>query len=162
MKKIILLILCILISFSFISCTKNTNEYSEKNSKEIIENYENESKTETKNNSKTESESDVQILDSEKTVSKMYFDYNGFKIDINVDNETIDGLDEIEKNSTVPNALLSTTFGTINVIYEDNSKEVIGTIFIGDDGAYYLKLESNEDKNVAFKITDSSFNNGLF
>lgn len=157
MKKIISIFLCILISIAFISCSKNTKEDRNSTNQQTtnsIANTLNNKHSTLSNNSKNDKQ--------DSNIKRIYLDYNGFKVDVDIDNEMISQLDEIENNSTVPETELNTELATINVVYENDTEEVFGTIYIGSDNAFYLKLSNSKNKDVAFKMADSSFANGLF
>ena len=155
MKKTILLFLFIVISITFISCSKNavinesTRKIQDNSSTTIITTIEDNTNT-TKQNSQNNS--------SENRIKKMYLDYNGFKIDIDVTDEMTSELSEFENCTTVPDTKLSKAFATIYAVYSDKSEELFGTIYIGNDGAYYLKCENNPNKDAAVKLADDFLN----
>ena len=83
-------------------------------------------------------------------------------MDITDDESKIAELTELAKNVTVPETNLNTKFADITAIYDDNTEDIYGTIYIGDDGGYYLKFSNSEVEGAALKMSDSSITNGLF
>lgn len=162
MKKIILIITCIIISIAFASCGNNTP-------------YENEKSTQDDNQVVSEQETDTEIVsdkvteasakpskDTEKKIEKFYVNYNGFKIDVNFDENDINEILDAEKNATVPGVEMKMSFADLIVVYTDGTEGVFGTIYIGADDCYYLQFTNSKVEGAAFKIPDSSFSNELF
>lgn len=161
MKKIILIITCIIISIAFASCGNNTP-------------YENEKSTQDDNQVVLEQETDTDIVsdkvteastkpskDTEKKIEKFYVNYNGFKIDVNFDENSIKEILDAEKNATVPETKLVTKFADVFAVYDDNSESIYGNVYIGEDDCYYLKFENSTIEGAAFKLPDNSISNDL-
>lgn len=62
----------------------------------------------------------------------------------------------------LPKTKLNTKFADITAIYEDGTKGVCVTIYIGEDNGYYLQFVNSNPKGAAYKMTNSSFSNALF
>ena len=154
MKKIIFPILCILMSVIFISCSKNVVTHEETNKDNIITSENSDTK---QDNSNATNNTDVQngVDTSLQNISKMYLDYDGFKVDLDITDEMISDLSEIQNAATVPNTELNNAFAIIHAVYNDNSDKVFGTIYIGDDNAFYLKCENTPNKDAAYKLADN-------
>ncbi len=69
---------------------------------------------------------------------------------------------ELEKNATVPETKLSTKFADITAVYDDNTEEIYGTIYIGEDNGYYLEFANSTVEGAAYKMSDSSLGTELF
>lgn len=162
MKKVLLIIMCIIISIAFASCVNNTP-------------YENEKSTQDDNQVVSEQETDTDIVsdkvteastkpskDTEKKIEKFYVNYGGFKMDIDFDENDINEILDAEKNATVPGVEMKTSFADLIVVYTDGTEGVFGTIYIGADDCYYLQFTNSKVEGAAFKIPDSSFSNELF
>lgn len=161
MKKVLLIIMCIIIPIAFASCGNNTP-------------YENEKSTQDDNQVVSEQETDTDIVsdkvteastkpskDTEKKIEKFYVNYNGFKIDVNFDENSIKEILDAEKNATVPETKLVTKFADVFAVYDDNSESIYGNVYIGEDDCYYLKFENSTIEGAAFKLPDNSISNDL-
>lgn len=161
MKKVLLIIMCIIIPIAFASCGNNTP-------------YENEKSTQDDNQVVLEQETDTDIVsdkvteastkpskDTEKKIEKFYVNYNGFKIDVNFDENSIKEILDAEKNATVPETKLVTKFADVFAVYDDNSESIYGNVYIGEDDCYYLKFENSTIEGAAFKLPDNSISNDL-
>lgn len=156
LKKILSIILCVLMSFSFVACNNNTNSVSSDNINESASVND----TDTpENSSSITSSSNNQ---NSKNITRLYITYSGIQMDITSDKNSIAELSELEKEATVPETNLSTKFADITAVYDDNTEDIYGSIYIGDDGGYYLKFANSEVEGAAYKMTDSSFVNELF
>lgn len=153
--------MCIIISIAFASCGNNTP-------------YENEKSTQDDNQVVSEQETDTDIVsdkvteasakpskDTEKKIEKFYVNYNGFKIDVNFDENSIKEILDAEKNATVPETKLVTKFADVFAVYDDNSESIYGNVYIGEDDCYYLKFENSTIEGAAFKLPDNSISNDL-
>lgn len=141
--------MCITISLVFVSCSNTPSE------------------------TKTQSQEDTQVVSelkdntitektAEKKIEKFYVNYNGFKMDVNFDEQDIKELLDAEKNATLPDVKMKTSFAELIAIYSDNTDDVFGTIYIGEDDCYYLQFANSKVEGAAFKMSDSSFTDGLF
>lgn len=161
MKKVLLIIMCIIIPIAFASCGNNTP-------------YENEKSTQDDNQVVSEQEADTDIVsdkvteastkpskDTKKKIEKFYVNYNGFKIDVNFDENSIKEILDAEKNATVPETKLVTKFADVFAVYDDNSESIYGNVYIGEDDCYYLKFENSTIEGAAFKLPDNSISNDL-
>lgn len=83
-------------------------------------------------------------------------------MDITSDESKIAELLELEKNAKIPETKLSTKFADISAVYSDNTEEIYGAIYIGEDNGYYLQFVNSNPKGAAYKMTNSSFSNDLF
>ncbi len=151
MKKYLFILICILITIFFTACS-------------ISSEMENPSREEhTDSVSTTENDTTLSSkTEEDKTISKLYLNYNGITVDINTDDAGIGELLEAKKKATVPQTPLNTELAKIIAVYNDNTEKLFGTIYIGDDGAYYLKFSDSELEGTAYKMADSSFVEGLF
>lgn len=153
--------MCIIIPIAFASCGNNTP-------------YENEKSTQDDNQVVSEQETDTDIVsdkvteastkpskDTEKKIEKFYVNYNGFKIDVNFDENSIKEILDAEKNATVPETKLVTKFADVFAVYDDNSESIYGNVYIGEDDCYYLKFENSTIEGAAFKLPDNSISNDL-
>lgn len=64
--------------------------------------------------------------------------------------------------TTVPDVEMKMSFVDLIVVYTDGTDDIFGTIYMGADDCYYLKLANSKVEGAAFKTPDSSFANGLF
>lgn len=156
LKKVLLFIVCIIISLSFVSCSNNTsseNKTSLQDDNKIIS----EQKTDTITEKATES-----IENAEKNIENLYVNYNGFKVNVNIDENGITELLDAEKNAVVPDVEMKISFADIIAAYSDNTEEVFATVCVGEDDCYYLKFANSKVKGAAFKMSDSTFIDELF
>ncbi len=161
MKKVLLIIMCI-ISIAFASCSNNTsseNEASSQDDNQVVS----EQKTDTDIVSDNVTEASTKpSKDTEKKIEKFYVNYNGFKIDVNFDENSIKEILDAEKNATVPDVEMKMSFADLIVVYTDGTDDIFGTIYMGADDCYYLQFANSKVEGAAFKMPDSSFSNELF
>ena len=156
LKKVLLIIMCIIISFCFASCSNNTsseNKISSKNNTQIVS----EKKTDTVTETSTKPREDT-----EKKIVKFYVNYSGFKMDVNFDEDDINEILDAEKNASVPDVKMKTSFAELIAVYDDNTEAVFGTVCVGEDDCYYLKFANSEIEGAAYKMGDSSLTENLF
>ena len=145
--------MCIIISIALASCSNNTsseNKISSKNNNQIV------------SEKKTDAVTETSTKDTEKKILKFYVNYSGFKMDVNFDEDDINEILDAEKNASVPDVKMKTSFAELMAVYDDNTEAVFGTIYIGEDDCYYLKFANSEIEDVAFKMGDSSLTENLF
>lgn len=149
--------MCIVISIAFASCSNNTpseNEMSSQVDNQVVSEQKTDSDTVTETSTKSN-------IDSEKTIEKLYVNYNGFKMDVDFDEDDIADLLDAEKNATVPDVKMKMVFADVIAVYNDNTEEIFGTVCVGEDDSYYLQFANSEVEGAAFKMPDSSFTDGL-
>lgn len=151
MKKYLFILSCIFISLTFVACSNTTSNTGEPTNEVITDST---TLQETNENSTDSSNTD-------KSISKLYLNYSGITLDINTDDAGIAELLEAKETATVPETELTTEFASITAVYSDNSEELFGTIYIGDDGAYYLKFADSKVEGAAYKMGDSTLLEGL-
>lgn len=157
LKKVLLIILCVLISISITACSNNSNSKVQNTVNEITSVQEDTSVDDTNNTNKAKNNN----IHNEKSISRLYISYSGINMDITSDESKISELLELEKNAEIPETKLSTKFADITAVYNDNTEEIYGTIYIGEDNGYYLKFANSTVEGAACKISNSSFGNGL-
>lgn len=154
MKRIFIIMLCFIISLSFISCTKSANITNITNDKIY-------SQDNNKQDKNTTNKSDNHTEQNNKNITELYVSYNGVRIDLTSDKDTINEIIETEKNATVPETKLVTKFADVFAVYDDNSESIYGNVYIGEDDCYYLKFENSTIEGAAFKLPDNSISNDL-
>lgn len=162
MKKVLLIIMCFIISIAFASCNNNTlseNETSSKNDNQVV--LEQKTDTDIVSDKATET-STKPSKDTEKKIKKFYVNYCGFKIDVDFDENSITELLDAEKNATVPDVEMKMSFADLMAVYTDGSESIFGTIYMGEDDCYYLQFANSKVEGAAFKMPDSAFANELF
>lgn len=154
LKKTLLIILCALISISFVACNKNTN------------NNASDTTNETSNVQNSDVFEESTLYNNEeinlKKIIKLYVSYKGINIDIANDENSIAEFLALEESATVPETKLYTKFADITAVYDDKTESTYATIYIGEDNGYYLKFENSEIEGSAYKISNNSFKNNLF
>lgn len=155
LKKIFILIMCITVSLVFVSCSNTPSETKTQSQEDT------QAVSELQNNTITEKSTET-VKNAEKKIEKFYVNYNGFKMDVNFDKQDIKELLDAEKNATVPDVKMKTSFAELIAIYNDNTDDIFGTIYIGEDDCYYLQFANSKVEGAAFKMSDSSFTDGLF
>lgn len=159
LKKIISILLCLLISISFISCSKNSNLDGEKETTKYSNSIFGQNNADlTENSQFTENGSTTK----NKEITKLYVFYNGIKMDIDLNENDISELLKAQNEALVPDTELTTSFVDIIAVYDDGTENNFGTVFMGEDGGYYLKFANSKTKGAAYKMPNSSFNYGLF
>lgn len=93
---------------------------------------------------------------------KFYVNHSGFKMDVNFDEDDINEILDAEKNVSVPDVKMKTSFAELIAVYDDNTEGVFGTIYMGEDDCYYLKFANSEIEGAAYKMGDSSLTENLF
>lgn len=83
-------------------------------------------------------------------------------MDVDFDEDDIADLLDAEKNATVPDVKMKTSFAELIAIYDDNTEGVFGTIYMWEDDCYYLKFANSEIEGVTYKMGDSSLTENLF
>ena len=95
MRKSIILILCLIISLSLISCTKSVETINTTNESSYSSNYNAKKESTTKPSSNSNEQ-------NEKSITSLYVSYGGIKIDITSDKTEIDEIVAAEKSSKIP------------------------------------------------------------
>ncbi len=152
--------MCIIISIALASCSNNTtseNKISSKNNNQIVS----EQKTDTVSDTVTET-STKPSENTEKKIVKFYVNHSGFKMDVNFDEDDINEILDAEKNASVPDVKMKTSFAELMAVYDDNTEGLFGTIYMGEDDCYYLKFANSEIEGAAYKMGDSSLTENLF
>lgn len=83
-------------------------------------------------------------------------------MDVNFDEDDINEILDAEKNVSVPDVKMKTSFAELIAVYDDNTEGVFGTIYMGEDDCYYLKFANSEIEGAAYKMGDSSLTENLF
>lgn len=151
--------MCVIISIIFASCSNNTqseNKISSQNDNQMVS--EQESDTDIVSDKIEESKNN----NTDKKIEKFYVNYGGFKMDINFDENDINEILEAKKSATVPDVEMKMSLANLIVIYDDDSEDVFGTLYIGEDDCCYLQFADSEVEGASFKMPDSSFANKLF
>ncbi len=154
--------MCIIISIAFASCSNNTsseNEASSQDDNQVVSEQETDTDIVSDNATEVSTKSSK---DTEKKIEKFYVNYNGFKIDVNFDENSIKEILDAEKNATVPDVEMKMSFADLIVVYTDGTDDIFGTIYMGEDDCYYLQFANSKVEGAAFKMPDSSFSNELF
>lgn len=155
LKKLLLIILCILISISFAACN---NDLKSEDHDTVSENI----SIQNDNTSKAANTNKDNNNNNGKSITRLYISYSGINMDIATDENKIAELLELEKTATVPETKLSTKFADITAVYDDNMEEIYGTIYIGEDNGYYLEFANSTVEGAAYKLSDSSLSTELF
>ncbi len=103
-----------------------------------------------------------QNKNADKKIERFYVTYRGFKMDVNFDEQDIKELLDAEKNATLPDIKMKTSFAKLIAIYSDNTEDTFDTIYIGEDNGYYLKFANSTVEGAAYKLSDSSLSTELF
>ena len=156
LKKLLLIILCILISISFAACNNDSKLEDHDTVSENIS-IQNDDTSKAANNKDKNNNNNTG-----KSITRLYISYSGINMDITTDESKIAELLELEKNATVPETKLSTKFADITAVYDDNTEEIYGTIYIGEDNGYYLEFANSTVEGAAYKMSDSSLGTELF
>lgn len=154
--------MCVIISIIFASCSNNTqfeNKISSQNDNQMVS--EQESDTDIVFDKIEESQKN-QNKNADKKIEKFYVNYGGFKMDINFDENDINEILEAKKSATVPDVEMKMSLANLIVIYDDDSEDVFGTLYIGEDDCCYLQFADSEVEGTYFKMPDSSFINDIF
>lgn len=154
--------MCVIISIIFASCSNNTqseNKISSKNDNQMVS--EQESDTDIVSD-EIEGSQKSQNKNADKKIKKFYVNYGGFKMNIDFDENDINEILDAKKNATVPDVEMKMSLANLIVIYDDDSEDVFGTLYIGEDDCCYLQFADSEVEGASFKMPDSSFINDLF
>lgn len=134
------------------SCSKEKIETVEENSSSVSNTLFDLMPSRTEANS----QNDTELEYKGKKVKEVKLD-SGLGIKINFDTETLKALEDAESDETVPDAKLLTNCGTIKIFYADDTVESIGTLYLGSDGALYLKFSNSKNEDAAYKLADIKF-----
>ena len=137
-------------SFTFISCSKDNTSENNENLTSKVNNII--SSDDSKSDNEVNEETDLKYKD--KPVSEVKIN-SSLGINIDVDAETLKALENAENDTAVPDVTLDMPLGTVEMIYTDETTETIGTVYLGEDKALYLKFENNKNKDAAYKLSDS-------
>lgn len=146
--------MCITISIVFVSCSNTPSETKTQSQEDT------QAVSELQNNTIAEKSTET-VKNAEKKIEKFYVNYGGFKMDVDFDENDINEILEAKKNATVPDVKMKMSLADLIVIYDD-SEDVFGTLYIGEDDCCYLQFADSEVEGASFKMPDSSFINDLF
>ena len=148
-KKIISLFLVIIMILLFSCCSKNIAKKSELSVSNEI-----------KNNGTSVSEKldyDNKTPINKDEVKSISVTFMGYKTDIEVNDKNIEALSQIDELSEEVDIKLSNEIGNIVIEYVDGTEMILGTLFVGEDNAYYLQSSKNKGTNKCYKVTDNLF-----
>lgn len=137
---------------TFVSCGKEKDETIEESSSGVSNTLFDLMPSKTELNSQNETNLEYKG----KKVKEVKLD-SGLGIKINFDAETLKTLENAENDETVPDAKLLTSCGTVKIVYADDTAESIGTIYLGSDGALYLKFSNSKNEDAAYKFAEVGF-----
>lgn len=152
MKKLLLIVLCAIIPLTFISCGKEKSEVIEESSSSAPNTLFDLMPSRTE----TTSQNDTELMYKGKKVKDIKF-ITSIAVNMNFDAEFLKELENAENNEFVPDDSLKLLFGTLKIIYDDETDEIVGQVYFGSDSALYLKLSNSENEDVAYKISDSIY-----
>ena len=152
MKKLLIIILCFIISLSFISCGKESTERPEE--KSVSESNSLFSLMPSRTESKQETDNELEYKGKKVKEVKLN---SSVGIPIDFDAEALKALEDLENDESIPDVSLDALFGTLIIAYDDGTDETIGQVYLGSDKALYLKFSNNKNKDAAYKISNSIF-----
>lgn len=150
--------MCIIILFTFVSCSNNApSETLSHNNKQTIS--EQASDTVSDNITETSTKPDK---DTEKSIKNFYVNYGGFKMNVDFEERDISDMLEAEKNAIVPDVKMKTPLADLIAVYTDNTESTFGTVYVGEDNCCYLQFANSDTEGAAYKMPDSEFMNEVF
>lgn len=154
MKKIALLLIVITICFTLISCSSNENNINtvESNNSLSVENtIENNNETNScdPTTSKNEDNQNKTVY-NDRIVKDLFISTTNGTI-ISIDAIIADEILNIESSHESVNVEEGMKLGSIILVFDNEEEYLFGTIFIGKDKNYYLKLDFNEK---IYKLAD--------
>lgn len=156
MKKSLLIILCIISVLTLTAC--NTKQVSDISVSASMTSKSTTVHDETNSKKNKDHDTDTQSND----VKRLFLSYSGINMDITTKEEKISEFFNLQQEVSIPKTKFNTKFVDITAVYEDDTKEVCATIYIGEDNGYYLQFVNSNPKGAAYKMTNSSFSNDLF
>jgi len=152
LKRVLLTIICLVISLTFVSCGKEKIKTVEVSSSTVLNTLFDLMSSGTEANS----QNDIELEYKGKKVKEVKL-VSGSGIKINFDAETLKALEDAENDETVPETNLKSSFGTLKIVYDDGTIETVGKVYLGSDKALYLKFSNNKNKDAAYKLADIKF-----
>lgn len=147
MKNAILLLICIIISITLVSCS-NQIEQSKITSLEQTTNNE----IDTKNNSTELIDETLNI----ETVILSFFDQNNESL---CDEETEKFLNDIKSCKDTPNVVLINKVGSISIKYKNSNEKIeYAAFYLASDNNVYAKYLAEEENDYAYKIDIEKLN----
>lgn len=149
MKKVLIILLCIVGVFSLVSCSNDKNTSTNEGSSISSETEENQTKN--KDQSK---KAEVKNKDIEKVILSI----NGEESTTDYDADAEKLIEEIRKCKDKPETALVEKVGKISIKNKGNDEIVdIADFYIAADYSVYAKLIDNADNDYAYKIDTSIF-----
>lgn len=153
MKKLMIMLMCIIIPMVFASCsiqTASDNNTISKNSSEIV----------TENNTVTDNTTNIEPYDDDSNIEKIIISYLGQKSESIYDEDAHVFLNEIKNCKDEPEVLMVDKIGEILVKYKNSNESIsIATLYIGSDNNVYAKYTNNKETDYAYKIDIENLNN---
>lgn len=153
--------MCVIISIVFVSCSNNTPNKNEKSLQDTNQVVSAQEEDNTFSDKATET-SAKSSNGSEKKFEKFYVNYNGFKMDVDFDEKDITEILDAKESSTVPDVKMKMSLAELIAVYDGDSEDVFGTLYIGEDDCCYLQFADSKVEGAAFKMPDSAFVNEMF
>ncbi|MGN0004830.1 MAG: hypothetical protein ACI37Z_02470 [Candidatus Gastranaerophilaceae bacterium] len=151
-KKLMIIFSLFLICLTLASCSNAQNENKKDNDSNSSSNIVSTNQNNDDSQSLTENtDTNANVKYDNKVVESIYVEFNGTKIPVESDDPR--PLLEIESNSEPIDVKSKLELGSVMLVYDNGETYNFGTVFIGEDDGYYIKITHN-DSSKMYKLAD--------
>ena len=149
MKKIYIILICIIISISFVSCTSSSKEKNNSNSISFTES------NQKANNSKAEQNVTAKPLDDGSNIEKVKLSFFNSAQESTYDESAKKLIESIKACKDNKDIKLAEKIGTMSIKHSGDEKFTdIANLYLGADNSVYAKYidKSNKENSYAYQI----------
>lgn len=153
MKKIYIILICIIISISFVSCTSSSKE--KNNSNSISFTQKTTESNQKANNSKAEQNVTAKPLDDGSNIEKVKLSYFNSAQESTYDESAKKLIESIKACKDNKDIKLAEKIGTMSIKHSGDEKFTdIANLYLGADNSVYAKYidKSNKENSYAYQI----------
>mgnify|MGYP004469817865 CR=1 FL=1 len=154
MKRIYIILICIIISISFVSCTSNSKDKSSNNSISFTQKTTEKSKK-ANNNSNVEKNITAKPLDDGSNIEKVKLSFLNSAQESTYDKSAKNLIKNIKSCKDNKDIKLAEKIGTMSIKHSDDEEFTdIANLYLGADNSVYAKYidKSNKESSYAYQI----------
>ncbi len=154
MKKIYIILICIIISISFVSCTSNSKEKGSNNSISFTQKT-TENSQKANDNSNTEKNVTAKPLDDGSNIEKVKLSFLNSTQESTYDESAKKLIESIKNCKDNKDLKLAEKIGTMSIKHSDDEKFTdIANLYLGADNSVYAKYidKLTKESNYAYQI----------